>query len=388
MRSVVADPKSIHYMEATRGPNGEDWGTYQGDDSYVPHSWTRSDIVKVPYVDSFRAPTPYKSTKRIERPLKVSASRPAFDGAKYVWEDEITAQHWRLPGIPGSDPSLQSALVMKALASVKDEKINVAVALAEMGDTIKMIAKHSVKIRQAFSAARRGNWKRAYDILGIGRNYKQGRRDLASGWLEIIYGWLPTLGDIYGAVDELNRKVQQEGYTIVGRARSQYDVSATAIVPRFYRWGFCSAQITTQVATSVTQKVSLWYRLDMPGLQRAAAIGVLNPFTIAWELTPFSFLVDWFSSIGDWLASIDATVGLSYMGGTHTWRAFQEISGQQCVEYSGGDLQYTEGFFSSDSMVRSVISDSPDDALVFSNPLSTSHAITAVALTITTLKTR
>lgn len=34
----------------------------------------------------------------------------------------------------------------------------------------------------------------------------------------------------------------------------------------------------------------------------------LNPFVTAWELVPFSFVVDWFVNVGDWLQSQTATL--------------------------------------------------------------------------------
>lgn len=388
MRSVAAPPKLVQYHEAIVSSAGGVLQEYDGNYSYVPDIWTRSEVTKVPWTGGFRAPTPYRSDRIIHQPLGVSAERPDGYGDKYVWTDGIQADFWRLPEFPTEDTSLRSVLVYRCLAKVKDEKINLAVTLAEIGDVVKMITKHVHKFRSAYNAARRGNWKRAYDILGISRNYKSGRRDLASGWLEMIYGWLPLMADVHGAISEVNRKVLSEGYTIVGRARYENSGTAAAINPRFYRWGFCSARINTTVMTRVEQKASMWFRVDMPALQRAAAVGLLNPLALAWELVPFSFLADWWSTIGDWLASLDATVGLQYLGGSHTFYAFQETLDQSATEYSGGKLTATPGFYSRESMLRSVLAEVPEEKFVLTNPWSTSHAITAVALTVTSLKTR
>lgn len=390
MRSVAGKPKTMTYSWTSRF-NGNQWNppkdyTFSGSYSYVPYTWTRSDITKVPYNDGWRAPTAYVSTELIHQPTIFEIVRKDDPTWTYLRKDSAPYWEWNPPSLPGSDSSLQSLLVMKALASVKDEKINLAVTLAEMRSTIDMIRKRASKFAKAFAFAKRGKWKQAYDTLGIGHNYKQGRRDLATGWLEIIYGWLPLLADVKGGIDEVNRKVNAEGYTIVGRAKSEKISASTATRKGFIRWGD-GVNIETVYRSNVTQKVALWYRLDLPNLQRAAAVGITNPLAILWELTLFSFLVDWWASVGDWLSSLDATIGLEYMGGTHTYYC-EMVSEKQTIIAAGGRMKYTPGVHSVKTMDRKVIKDSPDDKLVFTNPLSTSHAITAVALTITSLKTR
>jgi hypothetical protein len=40
-----------------------------------------------------------------------------------------------------------------------------------------------------------------------------------------------------------------------------------------------------------------------------ASLGVTNPLEIAWELVPFSFVVDWALPVGQYLSSLDAMFG-------------------------------------------------------------------------------
>lgn len=40
-----------------------------------------------------------------------------------------------------------------------------------------------------------------------------------------------------------------------------------------------------------------------------------NPLSWAWELIPFSFVIDWGIQVGDWLTSLDALRGVSCLGG-------------------------------------------------------------------------
>jgi hypothetical protein len=52
-------------------------------------------------------------------------------------------------------------------------------------------------------------------------------------------------------------------------------------------------------------------RVDNPNLHLAQQLGFINPLSVAWELVPFSFVVDWFGNVGQVLASFSDFAGLS-----------------------------------------------------------------------------
>jgi hypothetical protein len=59
-------------------------------------------------------------------------------------------------------------------------------------------------------------------------------------------------------------------------------------------------------------------RLDViPGntaLQTAVSLGLTNPVSLAWELLPFSFVVDWAWPLGDYFSQFDALAGVEVKG--------------------------------------------------------------------------
>lgn len=65
--------------------------------------------------------------------------------------------------------------------------------------------------------------------------------------------------------------------------------------------------------------VRLDYVLDRAALKSLTAIGLMDPASTAWELVPWSFVVDWTLPIGDWLSSLSATLGLSFRAGSYTY---------------------------------------------------------------------
>lgn len=48
-----------------------------------------------------------------------------------------------------------------------------------------------------------------------------------------------------------------------------------------------------------------------------------NPLEVAWELTPMSFMVDWFLPVGGWLSSLDALKDVRGVTGTATYKTIQ-----------------------------------------------------------------
>lgn len=395
MRIVKSDSTSVSCWELSKYRSSPEV-KYETTKIWRTKEFSRSDLVKVGRVNGWRKPTSYKASETITNPLAVKAKWTKSSGDAYLKTDNRflfgATGNIKQPVLPTSDDALQSVLTYRALAKVKDVKVNLAVALAEMGETIGMIVKSFAKIRKAYRLAKAGRWKEAFAVFGVTIHRRAAVRNLASGWLELQFGWMPLISDIYGSIEEINRKVLNEGYVIVGRARSETKETVLNS-DRASTWGLISWDVKTAWELSKIQKVSLWFRVDMPSLQRAAAIGLLNPALIVWERTPFSFMIDWVTTVGDWLESLDATLGLVYLGGTHTYRGLLQTKGQAATPsgmYAGSpsDVEVTPGAHRVMSMVRNVINSTPKDKFVFTNPYSTSHAITASALLITSLKAK
>lgn len=186
------------------------------------------------------------------------------------------------------------------------------------------------------------------DELGITSRARQPRgSNVPNKWLELQYGWKPLLSDVYGAADALSKRPAGD-WRITVKATETEKVDVTRVIPLNY------------ADSSVCRAEGLkgaFVRIDaLP--QNAATIalsslGVTNPLEVAWELVPFSFVVDWFLPVGDYLQSLDALLGYSSTG---TWASYSRFMKVKWVDkgLSGthGSWRYVNNFEGTKEVVR------------------------------------
>lgn len=204
------------------------------------------------------------------------------------------------------DSNLQMQARVQAMLKLADGKADIGVALAESRRTYNMLASRSMDLLQALLDLKRRrfrnprDWNRAHPDLGIDT------RRLADGYLEYKYGWRPLmkdLHDIYGLFrDSLKPALLVDGQaTIPDNAtysgsvhNSRYYTSGSA-----RRWHRCH----------------VWGAVDSSSMRQMTQVGLTNPLALAWEVVPYSFVVDWFMPIGNVLEAHAARLGLTFVGG-------------------------------------------------------------------------
>jgi hypothetical protein len=265
---------------------------------------------------------------------------------------------------------------------IKDSNVDIAVAYAERDRTFKMLAEMLTRLGRAYSAARHGRWGDALSALGVSPSSRNGslrnRGNIARGWLEIQYGWRPLLSDIYGVVQTIQKHATHREYVVVKSGSKIYETSSKTV-----RNG--DFMDSTDVSASFTVQARVKLRSTTMALRTATELGLTNPAVVAWELVPFSFVVDWAVPIGSFLSQIDASLGWQYVGGSYT-TAYEQLGLVQRVSANPSGFVYhhcsVSGRNKNFSLQRVGIGSFADLLTLpyFKDPASMEHVLNALAL--------
>lgn len=198
----------------------------------------------------------------------------------------------------------------KALLKLREGSVNLGTALAESRACGDHLARTVNKIARAVNDFRRKNPKKVWDRIKRG-----GAHNASSSWLELQYGWTPLMNDIVGsaiAVDEAwSDPLADTSISVNGREYEERDIfiEPNPDNPRILGW---------RGTEKVCSQTILQYRLDNDFYVMFSSLGLVNPAEIAWELVPYSFVVDWFLPMGDWFSAMSADFGWRWQQGCST----------------------------------------------------------------------
>lgn len=192
----------------------------------------------------------------------------------------------------------------KAVQKYSSPDVMLSVALAERKKTVSMIAGNARDIAQSVNNFRQS-------VPGKVKSIREAVRRFPGKWLEHQYGWTPTLLDMQGAckylaeIDTADRvkppyvtvKVKRE-YTEPTSKRTMSNISAgrlTAIPLYWERF----------LDRKTTCKIRYDAEVVFPALLPITELGFDNPLLYMWERLPYSFVVDQFLTVGDWLTGMN-----------------------------------------------------------------------------------
>ncbi|DAD52029.1 TPA_asm: maturation protein [ssRNA phage Esthiorhiza.3_8] len=322
-------------------------------------------------------PSPITSSYRVQLP-------PGFGSTVY---SDGAGFDGRIGDVLPTDSNDENLAIIKALNKLKNQKVNLAQAFAEREQTVKLFASTVKTIAKSVDIFRSKNPKRLWNLIK-GTEGKRGAK-VPNAWLELQYGWKPGMSDVLGACQELEDRNDPHAYSA--------SVSGLVKHQDTHRW-LKSSLVGSTFGIDVLgerftlTKVRLDYVLENPLLQTLSSLGITNPAALAWELVPYSFVVDWFAPIGSWLSSMDAANAWSFNGGTRT--VFQTLK-ETGIGWKG---HWTDGFativpIGSPSyannitrLSRETYRDSPLPGFPgLKNPMSSGHIANAMALLVTAL---
>jgi hypothetical protein len=336
-------------------------------------------------------------------------------GVKWGWSDGSSAENqiegfaniWGLDASVSAahdppDGPIDSKAIGRLLDNLSETKGSLAVSMAEIDKTAVMVAQTATRLVKAFRGLRSGDLGGFADSVGITvsrRRKKAYRRRFDSferrsdarqfagaTWLEYTYGWKPLVSDVFAQAENLAHFLtQRQGVIREARASAKDLLVSIEKQPAVNSDWSKEKTVRSRVRISYTVR----YKCPTGSPSFVDTFGLNNPLIVAWELLPFSFVADWFIPIGDFLSGLTATSGLPFHSGTRT-RHYEVIcrhratAGPPYSDQGGTRTPYLTIGGHMDQLkrgkTRTVLSDFPRPKLVFKNPISISHAISALSL--------
>jgi hypothetical protein len=133
--------------------------------------------------------------------------------------------------------------------------------------------------------------------------------------VEYSYGWKPLVTDIFEAATVLSAPLDPQW--IQESKVENFETNASFIYDAGNNGH--SASFGNLVKLKIFARVGGVVQVSNPNLQALKNAGLTNPLSWAWELTPWSFLLDWLGFAGDFIESLDDMVGLTLIDGFYTY---------------------------------------------------------------------
>lgn len=248
--------------------------------------------------------------------------------------------------------AIQNMAINKAMSSFMSGKQQLAADFGQRQKSIDMITK---RVRQAYDVLRfvkKGNLYAAVRTLKGGRAPVS--KKLAHLRLEFVYGWRPLVQTIYD-VSQKEFPPNPEMY-----------ISECVTKPFMESYG------NMRTEGRVRATYSMLVEMTAPVTASASKLGLVNPASVAWELVPFSFIVDWFIPISTYLDSLTAFSGFKV---TDKCLSYTEKLYMENYVKSGG-----YGRTKTKKLIERNVHVAPSFRPFLKNPLSVAHALNALAL--------
>lgn len=184
----------------------------------------------------------------------------------------------------------------------------------EINQNVSAVTSKVKALATAVSAIKKGNVTGAAKALGVKLSGTQKQKIIkrlkqpADAWLELHFGWVPLVQDIGNSIENIQ-----------GTGKAPTGSTSIRVTGRGGSGG-SNYQDTTAAYWWPSHNESLWIcgcrcaakvKVENPNSALANQMGFVNPLSVAWEAVPFSFVVDWFTNVGQCLSAMTDFVGYS-----------------------------------------------------------------------------
>lgn len=262
--------------------------------------------------DIYRRQTAWRQVKPFTLALPYRLQQCRFTGGYGAWASPPQAEY-AASRTYQYHANTENPLLIDAYAKMKDKLYQTAgwgVNLATFSQAYGMVAARTLQLVGFAEAVRRGNFKLAAKILEMPKPPRgvKASRSAASNYLEFHFGWSPVMADIWNSVEIL------QGAPKMTLVKGQSRNSQVTVINRN------PAPSSTRIDVKRESFVQYGVRVKVtnPNLFLANQLGLVNPAVVAADLVPFSFVLDWFVNLNDFLSYSTDFLGLELDESSYT----------------------------------------------------------------------
>lgn len=293
----------------------------------------------------YNLPAPYSFLENATTKLDWQVRAPV--GGIVDGSNTTKSPGYHYTDVPGS-PSAQHAPLNLLMAQTMDmarakfvgqmnESAMLAVNFAERKQAIGMMANRVMQLYRFTKKLHNFDFLGAGAELGLSRhqvkdmvkrrNLRKTARSFGNNYLEFHFGWEPLVKDIYACVELVQSPMEHlvaRGKKTTRQKRFDNVRPIQGIETHLYQGNHVNeVQCVCQAEFKVTN----------PNLYLANRLGLTNPASVAWELIPFSFVVDWFVNVSDFLNQWSEFHGVTLVNPFNSTKVTTYCSGLRIIWY-------------------------------------------------------
>lgn len=281
----------------------------------------------------------------------------------------------------------------QALASLRERMMNIPLLYAERVRTAQMISKRASQLASDVQSVA-DETTRKYNRLR-GQRKKQFAKDAANAHLELLFGWLPLMQELAGAASIYTEPLSM---TLTGRGRRSDVVKIDTKTTNLWRdmdhflqdrYRFPHER-RTEGFDRISARTSLTYTVEARVMRRLRQMG-FNPLAASFDFIPLSFVANFVSNLGAYIAAHDPMPDATFVrGNTTLWRESRRdytltpcnffYKNGSVVASAGNLVGQSAGWGRCLNVVRTVHGAPPDPELFWANNLSVAKAFTSASL--------
>lgn len=231
---------------------------------------------------------------------------------------------WRVSP-PAPSQAVLDAVSLGAAAKAKASTYDFLTDLAELSKTAEFIGQSVEGLLRSMSTTLTSDTARL-----LKKHKGNFLAAFGSAWLEYQFGLKPILYSINDAMHAYVESTDKYTDIMIGKDGQQQTLSATST--SYISNSPANVVISTQQLSGKRTYRSTWYaQLTNPFFRSAG----FDPVRSTWEIIPFSWLLDYFLSIGSWLEAMSPYAAGSLVNGCTSVKDEYTLTDQFTFDFNG-----------------------------------------------------